>query len=506
MLKLYITESNYVTEAIDDIKKYYPNIPDDVFMRLIALDPTYRGNDSAGKYGKWLLNLYNKGRLSQDEFNEVPDLLNQFTTYRNRIQNKDLNSYKSLDDLSNVLAAVIDDDSMLTNRQKVRFLKNVKSGKVKVSAEDDYDVVLETPNFIVYVPNTHEASMKLGKGTEWCTAHENPDWYNKYTRDNGKLYIIKDKKTGERWQYSDTTKSFLDQDDDDFEIPELMQLDAKLSKFFEKFLGIDYYSFDGTWIYNGSEIPRDIKEEITKIVISDTVTAIPDRAFSCCYKLISVDIPNSVTKIGEKAFIYCRQLVSVDIPNSVTNLGGGVFASCVSLKSVKLPNNIEFISANMFEECGCLTSINIPDTVEYIFDSAFKSCAKLRDISLPKNVSIIGKSAFEMCTNLKNVYLPNNISSIAFATFADCEKLEKISIPYGVTTIEDFAFQDCANLHSIKIPDSVAEIKFRIFADCPNLTVYTNNDYVINYCNENNIPTKPLSNNESYKMRNRYRR
>ena len=64
MLKLYITDSNYITEAIDDIKKYYPRIPDDVFMQLIQLDPTYRGNDSAGKYVKWLLNLYNKGNLS----------------------------------------------------------------------------------------------------------------------------------------------------------------------------------------------------------------------------------------------------------------------------------------------------------------------------------------------------------------------------------------------------------------------------------------------------------
>ena len=110
---------------------------------------------------------------------------------RNRIQNKDLNSYKSLQDLSDILTSVIDDDSMLTDRQKVRFLKNVKSGRVKTDAEDDYDIVLDTPNYIVYVPNTHEASMKLGKGTKWCTAHENQHWYEEYTENGHKLYIIK---------------------------------------------------------------------------------------------------------------------------------------------------------------------------------------------------------------------------------------------------------------------------------------------------------------------------
>jgi len=160
-----IVKEKFLCEVIADVKKYYPNIDDDTFMELITLDPTYTGKDSVGKYGKWLLNLYNKGKISENDFDEIPDLLNQFTIYRNRVQNKDLNAYKSLDDLAEILASVIDDDSMLTPRQKVRFLKNVKSGKIQLDASDDFDVVLDTPNFIVYVPNTHEASMKLGKGT-----------------------------------------------------------------------------------------------------------------------------------------------------------------------------------------------------------------------------------------------------------------------------------------------------------------------------------------------------
>lgn len=37
-MKLHINNSNYTTEAIDDIKKYYPRIPDDVFVQLIQLN------------------------------------------------------------------------------------------------------------------------------------------------------------------------------------------------------------------------------------------------------------------------------------------------------------------------------------------------------------------------------------------------------------------------------------------------------------------------------------
>jgi hypothetical protein len=36
--------------------------------------------------------------------------------------------------------------------------------------------------------------------------------------------------------------------------------------------------------------------------------------------------------------------------------------------------------------------------------------------------------------------------------------------------------------------------------ECNNLTVYTNNEYVLDYCYNYELPTKPLSaKNESYK-------
>ena len=489
MLKLYITESNYVTEAIDDIKKYYPNIPDGVFMQLIALDPTYRGNDSAGKYGKWLLNLYNKGRLSQDEFNEVPDLLNQFTIYRNRIANKDLNSYKSLDDLSNVLASVIDDDSMLTDRQKVRFLKNVKSGKVKVSAEDDYDIVLDTPKFVVYVPNTHEASMKLGKGTQWCTAHENPQWYDKYTNygiDDSKLYIIKNKETGERWQYADKTNDFLDETDNEFNIQALFLQDKQLFKFFSQFgfkmpKGLDRVDNNGYYVYTGEPISKEEQEYFPKLRIASTITEIADSEF-LNYLFMDIIIPNSITKIGNRAFMNCYYLKSVEIPNSVTSIGNQAFYFCRQLSSIIIPNSVTSIGREAFYYCSALRSIVIPDSV-----------------------ITLGHNAFDHCYSLQSVTLSHNITVIKEETFLGCDRIESIDIPNSVVTIEDSAFEGCTDLQSITILNGVNYIADTAFKGCNNLTVYTNNKYVINYCNENDIPTKPLNNNESINKNKRYK-
>lgn len=522
MIKLYIKETFSMNEDIEAVKKYYPNIDDDTFMQLIQLDPTYRGNQSLGKYGKWILNLYNKGNLSTDDMNSITDVLNQFTTYRNRIHNKDLNSYKSLSDLEDILATVVDDDSMLTDRQKLRFLKNVKAGRTKISAEDDYDVVLETPNFIVYVPNTHEASMKLGNGTKWCTAHENPDWYNKYTKDNSKLYIVKNKKTGERWQYSDLEGDFLDEDDDEFNIWKLMQQDEKLSKFFEKFFGVDYYNFDGTWVYDGNEIPEQPKLDITEIIIDKNVTKIEENAFCYCKRLTSVyipnsvieigdgafkycsslesiDIPNSVTKIGDWAFKCCSNLISINIPNSVTEIGGNAFYYCYNLTSINIPNSVTEIRAYTFSRCENLTSVNIPNSVTEIRDNAFSECKSLTSINIPDSVTKIEESVFSRCYNLTSINIPNSVTEIGSSTFSYCESLTSINIPNSVTEIAAAIFFDCKSLKSINIPNSVTKIGYNAFKDCNNLVVYTNNNYVKDYCNKNNIPTKPLNNNESFK-------
>ena len=404
--KLLISENIYLQEDITAVKKYYPNIPDDTFMELISLDPTYTGKDSVGKYGKWLLNLYNRGKLSDEQFDEVTSLLNQFTTYRNRIQNKDLNTYKTIDELAEVLDSVVDDMSMLTPSQKTKFLKRVKSGKIKVDKSEDYDIVLDTPNFVVYVPNTHEASMKLGKDTEWCTAHENPEWYDSYTENGRKLYIVKNKKTGERWQYSDKNGDFLNKNDMDFDIPRLMYQDEKLSKFFEQFLGVDYYNFDGIFVYTGQPIPGDLAKRVENIVILDGVKSIGKYAFSDCFSLTSITIPNSVTSIGDWAFSHCTSLTSITIPDSVISIGHGVFSGCSSLTSITIPNSVTHIYDYVFEDCSNLTIITIPNSVTSIGNYAFWVCSSLTSITIPNSVTSIGHDAFLECNNL-TVYTNN---------------------------------------------------------------------------------------------------
>ena len=107
----------------------------------------------------------------------------------------------------------------------------------------------------------------------------------------------------------------------------------------------------------------------------------------------------------------------------------------------------------------------------------------MSSIKIPDGVTVIDKYAFDSCTSLKSIKIPNS-----------------------VTTINDRAFYDCESLKSIILPNSIVNIGNNIFSGCEDVIVYTNNDYVIQYCNENNIPTKPINNNESYRNRRHYKR
>ena len=74
--------------------------------------------------------------------------------------------------------------------------------------------------------------------------------------------------------------------------------------------------------------------EITDLVIPNSVTSIKNEVFNGCTGLTSVTIPNNVSSIGEDAFLGCRGLSSVTIGNGVTSIGKNAFASCSSLKDL----------------------------------------------------------------------------------------------------------------------------------------------------------------------------
>ena len=70
-------------------------------------------------------------------------------------------------------------------------------------------------------------------------------------------------------------------------------------------------------------------QEMTSVIIPNSVTTICNHAFDMCSGLTSVSIASSVTKIQDYAFFGCKSLSSVNIPNNVTEIGQGTFWECI---------------------------------------------------------------------------------------------------------------------------------------------------------------------------------
>lgn len=220
-------------ETIADVRKLYPQITDQDFNRLIRLDPTFNPNrDSVGTYGKWILTLFKKHKLNNE--GHVTDLLRRFDEVKSQLKEKDINRFKSLEEVDNYLDNQ-DNYNALTARQQLR---KTQTAVQKTDITKDAEKVYEDSSYEVWVPHTYEASCKLGQGTSWCTATTNSDYYYNYYSKQGPLYIIIEKGYPEiKYQFHFPSNQFMNADDESIEpFSELFDLNPNLAEFFRPLL------------------------------------------------------------------------------------------------------------------------------------------------------------------------------------------------------------------------------------------------------------------------------
>ena len=170
-------------------------------------------------------------------------------------------------------------------------------------------------------------------------------------------------------------------------------------------------------------------EEMTDLVIPNSVTSIGWYAFWGYSDLTSLTIPSSVTSIGAYAFENCRGLTSLTIPNSVTDIGYYAFSGCSGLTSLTIPNSVTAIGYLAFQGCSGLTSISV-ENGNTVYDSR-DNCNAI--VETANNSLIAG---------CKNTVIPNSVTSIGDYAFYGCS-LTSMTIPNSVTSIGDYAFSGC---------------------------------------------------------------
>lgn len=258
-----------------------------------------------------------------------------------------------------------------------------------------------------------------------------------------------------------------------------------------------FYSVKGIGTYKGDvvEIPDEYKGK--------PVTAIVSYAFSGCEDITQVIIPESITSIDSYAFENCTALKEMVIPNSVEGMEGCIFIGCTSLEYVTLSENLKYINPCTFENCSSLKSIHIPAACESISPGAFSGCVSLETLTVaPENkrltasgnciidmkekmlelgcassviptdsnlVTDIGQNSFLNNTNLKSIEIPENIKTIGGGAFKGTS-LNNIVLPSRMKAVGDGAFEDCKSLKTVTIGPKVTYIAPEAFAGCDALS------------------------------------
>ena len=195
-----------------------------------------------------------------------------------------------------------------------------------------------------------------------------------------------------------------------------------------------------------------------------TVNRIGYNAFRNCNDITSVVLPNTVTVIDFSAFGNCSNLTSISLPSGLVSIGSGAFQYCTSLTSLTIPASVTSIAGegqtnttNRGPVYGC-------DNLETLVVEAGNTVYDSRD-----NCNAIVKTATNtMIFGCKGSTFPASVTTIGKGAFKETT-IENVTISEGVTTLETFSFYYCRNLKSLNISSTVSTIGSEAFTGCPSL-------------------------------------
>ena len=195
---------------------------------------------------------------------------------------------------------------------------------------------------------------------------------------------------------------------------------------------------------------------IPQTLAGKTVVGISDQAFKSNNDITSIVIPNTVTEIGAFAFAECAQITEVTIPASVTSLGKNLFLNCTALKTVNIETTaITEIKEYTFYGCTALTEIAIPANIKKIGTAAYMGCKNVQSIVIAEGVEVIGQQAFQNCSALTALTLPASLTEIGKQAFSGAPLLYKdaLTLAPGATVAETYFATEGYELNERPAPE-----------------------------------------------------
>lgn len=170
-------KEEYVTQTVGDKmldalqndnsvtgKRFYQSISNQEQPKVLLVkkikeaDPTRNG-----VYLVWLARMFLANQFKIEDLGRIKQELEFFEKVKPKLKNRDLNSYKSLEELYNVLEPL-----KPKNKEEEEALKSGKA-QAKDIKQAGAQYLINSPNYKALIPKTEEAACLYGKNTKWCT-------------------------------------------------------------------------------------------------------------------------------------------------------------------------------------------------------------------------------------------------------------------------------------------------------------------------------------------------
>lgn len=223
-------------------------IADKLFTYIISVDP-----DPQKKNSQWLLTsvLRKNQPMPFEDLAHASESLTKFAEMKRAGElapdKTDINRFRSLSDLNVALRGEQEQRTTALATQDQAMLAQT-------------DIIYDGPDFRVISLKTKEAAAYFSSDTEWCTAWGMPgcrhptrtNQYESYIR-KGPLYVIFDKSTHEKWQFSFATDQYMDVEDNQIDLRAFFKQRPKLAQVFEQMDGDPIGEIAGYPVYKVDE-------------------------------------------------------------------------------------------------------------------------------------------------------------------------------------------------------------------------------------------------------------
>ena len=203
------TINEIYSQLLKKLKKQNRDLSFDDYISLIRIDPTYTGGQEPGSYTNWVIKQFlNDPKTLTEDSEKLYEHLQIFHINKDKLNKKDITQYQSDADLFEAISPYLDSD-LRSKRQREK------------EESTNYKIVHKDAEWTIYTPLTWEASVSLGRGTNWCTAADSEDgkrYFEQYTADDPLYILINNNDPTLKYQFHFDSKQFMDSADRDIDI------------------------------------------------------------------------------------------------------------------------------------------------------------------------------------------------------------------------------------------------------------------------------------------------